>query len=91
MKNKSILAATLSLLIAGCTSLESPPMRFGDGSYQVTIESAGFYVPVKRVELIQQATAHCRSMGKRMEQISANQNRGGMMLDHVLDLHYRCL
>jgi len=87
------LVASLATL-AGCGSLEydkATPMQIGDSTYLISMESSGYAVTNKKVELYQQANANCAAKGKKMERISDNQNKGGKFLDYTVELQYKCV
>jgi hypothetical protein len=96
MRIKSLaVASTLAALISGCATGPSVPgsnsRKIGDDMYIIQIEATVIGVATKKVWLFDEANAHCASMGKKVEGAKANQNKGGLIGDFVLDIEYRCV
>jgi hypothetical protein len=96
MKFKTLaLMAVVGFSTVGCAipgvDAPSTPISIGDNTYLMKIESGPIGVSDKKVLLIQQAAAHCQGLGRKMERISSNQNRGGLIGDFVLDIEYKCV
>lgn len=96
MKLKLIVtAATVVTIISGCASAPAVPGQYskkiGDDMYIIQIEATAYGVADKKIWLFSQANAHCAYLGKKVDGAKANQNKGGLIGDYVLDIEYKCV
>lgn len=90
------VTAALATMISGCAT--APPAvpganskKIGDDMYIIQTEAYDFSIARQKVELFDEANAHCAYLGKKVEGAKANQNKGGIWKDFVLDIEYRCV
>lgn len=91
-----VVTATVATIISGCAT--APPAVpgsysriIGDDMYIIQIEATAIGVADKKIWLFRQANAHCAYLGKKIDGAKANQNRGGLIGDFVLDIEYKCV
>lgn len=91
-----VVAATVATIISGCAT--APPAvpgsnsrKIGDDMYIIQTEAYDFSIARQKLELFDQANAHCAYLGKKVEGAKANQNKGGLWKDFVLDIEYKCV
>lgn len=92
----AILTAALATVMSGCGTPQpyvpgSSSKKIGDDMYIIQVEATSAGVANKKVMLFQQANEHCAYLGKKVDGAKANQNRGGLIGDFVLDIEYRCV
>lgn len=90
------VTAALATMISGCAT--APPAapgsnskKIGDDMYIIQTEAYYFDIADEKIELFNEANAHCAYLGKKVEGAKVNQNKGGLWKHFVLDIEYRCV